>query len=261
MQHAYIHGTDPTEQERLAALNALTNEPFLRFLDLRVSDTVLEVGSGLGILAHAAAQRTPLGAVWGIEHSGAQLARSPRAQSNLHFLQGDAHHLPFGENRFDVIYCRYLLEHVADPQGVVKEMHRVAKPGGRVLAQENNIVVNSLEPPCPHFDHVWRQFVVLQERLGGDTLVGRKLLRLFHEAGMPRVELSIQPEVHWAGLPSFRAWIVNLIGNVTGAAEALQSHGLATQTEIDDAVGQMRSLLEHPNGCAFFYWNRACGWK
>ncbi len=261
MHNTYIHGTDPTEQDRLAALNALTNEPFLRYLDLRVTDAVLEVGSGLGILAREAAQRTPLGEVWGIEHSGAQLARAPRDQVNLHFLQGDAHHLPFDENRFDVVYCRYLLEHVADPQRVVREMRRVAKPGGRVLAQENNILVNVLEPPCPHFEQVWRQFVVLQERLGGDALVGRKLFRLYRAAGFQRVELGIQPEVHWAGLPSFRTWIVNLIGNVTGAAESLRTHGLASQREMDDAVAQMRALLDHPDGCAYFYWNRACGWK
>src|SRR2546425_7191050 len=86
MEHAYIHGTDATEQERLAALNALTNEPFLRFLDLKVTDTVLEVGSGLGILAGEAAQRVPLGEVCGIEHSGAQLARAPRDVANLRFL-------------------------------------------------------------------------------------------------------------------------------------------------------------------------------
>lgn len=261
MEHAYIHGTDATEQERLAALNDLTNEPFLRFLDLRVNDSVLEVGSGLGILAHAAAERVPLGDVWGIEYAAAQLARAPCDGKNLHLIQGDAHHLPFADHRFDVVYCRYLLEHVVRPLEVLTEMYRVVKPGGRVLAQENDISVNIFEPPCPQFERIWRQFVVLQDRLGGDALIGRKLFGLFHHAGFARVELTIQPEIHGAGQASFRAWVVNLIGNVTGAAEALQAHHLAGRAKIDAAVAELRALVDHPDGCAYFYWNRACGWK
>src|SRR5436305_1419796 len=120
MEHAYIHGTNPSEQERLAGLNTLTNEPFLRFLALRESDVVLEVGSGLGILTHAAAQRLPRGEAWGVEQSPEQLARAPQGVGNLHFTQGDAHQLPFEANRFDVVYCRYLLEHVAGPWQVLK---------------------------------------------------------------------------------------------------------------------------------------------
>lgn len=261
MEHGYIHGTDPSEQERLAALNALTNEPFLRFLEVKATDAVLEVGSGLGILAQAAAERVPLGEVFGIERSDAQLSRAPTVPANLRFLQGDAHHLPFDDNRFDAVYCRYLLEHVSDPLQVLLEMHRVVKPGGRVLAQENNILVNVLEPPCPKFEYLWQQFVHLQERLGGDALIGRKLFGLYHRAGFRRVELSIQPEIHCAGLASFRSWVVNLIGNVSGAANALQEHELADRQQIDDAVAELRALLDHSDGCAFFYWNRACGWK
>jgi SAM-dependent methyltransferase len=261
MEHAYIHGTDPSEQARLAGLNTLTNEAFLDFLALRASDATLEVGSGLGILTHAVAQRLPRGAAWGVEQSPAQLARAPQGVPNLHFVQGDAHQLPFEADRFDVVYCRYLLEHVADPGQVLKEMRRVVKPGGRVLAQENNILVNVFEPACPTFDRVWQQFVRLQDQLGGDALVGKKLLGLYHHAGFARVELSVQPEVHYQGVPSFGPWVMNLMHNVTGAAEALQARGLATAAEIAAAVAELQALIAHPDGSAFFYWNRACGWK
>ena len=47
----YIHGTEPSEQDRLAALNRMTNAAFIRFLDVPSAARVLEVGSGLGLLA------------------------------------------------------------------------------------------------------------------------------------------------------------------------------------------------------------------
>ena len=47
----YIHGTEPSEQDRLAALNRMTNAAFIRFLAVPDGARVLEVGSGLGLLA------------------------------------------------------------------------------------------------------------------------------------------------------------------------------------------------------------------
>src|SRR5439155_20978728 len=63
----YIHGTDKTEQERLVALNRLTNPAFVEFLDLRPDSAVLEVGSGVGILAGEVAGGAPQGEVIGME--------------------------------------------------------------------------------------------------------------------------------------------------------------------------------------------------
>src|SRR2546427_746214 len=61
----YIHGTDKTEQDRLATLNRLTNRSFVEFLELRPDSVVFEVGSGLGILAGDVAARLPEGEVVG----------------------------------------------------------------------------------------------------------------------------------------------------------------------------------------------------
>src|SRR5262249_18302595 len=49
-------------------------------------------------------------------------------------LLSDAHFLPFEDQQFDVVYAAALFEHVACPQRVVQEAHRVLKPGGIFLA-------------------------------------------------------------------------------------------------------------------------------
>jgi SAM-dependent methyltransferase len=42
----------------------------------------------------------------------------------------DVHNIPFGENTFDAIMCNHVLEHVENDIQVMKEFHRVMKPGG-----------------------------------------------------------------------------------------------------------------------------------
>ena len=254
----YIHGTDKIEQERLLALNRLTNPAFVEFLDLRPDHAVLEVGSGLGILAGEVAARVPQGEVIGIEYSPEQLAAAHVTRPNLRFERGDAHRLPFDRARFDVVYCRYLLEHVADPVQALREMRRVLRPGGRVCIQENNVLANEFFPDCPKFDSVWEKFVALQSKLGGDALIGKKLFTLLLQAGFQNIRLSFAPEIHPADSDTFLPWVENMIHNVTGAAELLVRHRLATQREIDEAVEEVRVFEKLPDACAYFYWNRAC---
>jgi SAM-dependent methyltransferase len=47
----------------------------------------------------------------------------------------DAHRVPFAENTFDGVVIQAVLEHVADPERCVSEIHRVLKPGGLVYAE------------------------------------------------------------------------------------------------------------------------------
>jgi SAM-dependent methyltransferase len=42
----------------------------------------------------------------------------------------DAHEMPFADNKFDVVFCNHVLEHVADDKQVMHELYRVMKTGG-----------------------------------------------------------------------------------------------------------------------------------
>lgn len=46
---------------------------------------------------------------------------------------GDAHSLPFEDNKFDQIVCTEVLEHMHTPQQGISEMHRVLKGGGKIV--------------------------------------------------------------------------------------------------------------------------------
>lgn len=69
-----------------------------------------------------------------------------KTQKNLHYLTGDLvspiadlhfdlHHIPLEDNRFDVVFCNHVMEHVDDPIQCMKELYRVMKPEGWAIMQ------------------------------------------------------------------------------------------------------------------------------
>jgi SAM-dependent methyltransferase len=104
--------------------------------------SVLEVGCGAGVdLARFAKGGA---AVTGIDlaASAIELARANFAQQGLlgRFEVADGEHLPFPDNTFDLVYAHGVVQYTADPRQLVKECHRVLKPGGRAVFQVYNRV-------------------------------------------------------------------------------------------------------------------------
>ena len=122
------------------------------------------------------------------------------------------------------------------------------------LAKEYpNVAEFRNDPPTPTFQRVWQEFAALQQRLGGDPFIGRRLLRLLHEAGFREIALSVAPEVHHFGTPHYAAWLENLIGNLRGAEAKLVT------ADVQAACDELRALIQNPVGSTTFYWDRAAG--
>lgn len=52
--------------------------------------------------------------------------------ADMHF---DLHQIPLEDNRFDVVFCNHVMEHVDDPRQCMRELFRVMKPGGWAIMQ------------------------------------------------------------------------------------------------------------------------------
>lgn len=65
-----------------------------------------------------------------------KLAKTPL--KNVSFINGDAMDLPFPDNSFDYVTIGFGLRNVPDYKRVLKEMHRVCKPGGQVVCLETS---------------------------------------------------------------------------------------------------------------------------
>ena len=101
----------------------------------------LDLCCGTGDIAFALAQR---GAeVTGLDFSPQMLevakARSQKSEARsqkpqlVKFMQGDAQQLPFAENSFDIVTVGYGLRNLTSWQRGLEEMHRVARPGARLI--------------------------------------------------------------------------------------------------------------------------------
>jgi len=66
-------------------------------------------------------------------------------------LHGSIDALPVEDASFDVVLCLQVLEHVPDPAAAVRELRRVVRPGGRVLASTHGIY-----PYHPNPEDLWR---------------------------------------------------------------------------------------------------------
>jgi len=242
----------------LAELNRRTNSWYVRFLRVAPGMRALEVGSGLGILAAAVARAAEDVQVVGVERSPAQIAAAV-VDPRVRYVEGDAHALDFPDQSFDLVYARYLLEHVAEPERVVAAMRRVARVGSRVAVCENDVTLFRIDPPCPAGDHVWAAFARYQSTLGGDATIGRRLFRLLRQAGLSHIELSVQPEIHWYGSPEFTTWVENIIGNIESARAGLVRSNFCTTDQIDQAVSELHERIEDPSASSCFMWNLAAG--
>ena len=66
----------------------------------------------------------------------AKLLQAEQGLLNLTWHVGDVTRLPFAPNAFDSVLTRYSFHHFLDPAGVLAEMVRVCKPGGRVTVAD-----------------------------------------------------------------------------------------------------------------------------
>jgi phosphatidylethanolamine/phosphatidyl-N-methylethanolamine N-methyltransferase len=104
-------------------------------MDIQPGERVLEVGVGTGINLSLYPKNC---SVTGIDFSGSMLEKArERAQRkdirNMRLLQMDAGDLKFSDGSFDIVYAPYLISVVPDPVKVAQEMHRVCRPGGRII--------------------------------------------------------------------------------------------------------------------------------
>lgn len=101
---------------------------------------VLEIATGPGHVAMAFAKVTR--EVIGVDLTDAPLkiAEQMRAERGLHnvsFRQGDVEaRLPFGDNEFDVVVCRFAIHHFENPAAVIAEMARVCRVDGTVAVED-----------------------------------------------------------------------------------------------------------------------------
>ena len=122
--------------QRTSTLAALAPQP---------GEDLLDLGCGPGYLAADLAARVgPSGHVVGVDASLQMLAVAAAraddgdAGGRSTFVAGDAVRLPLPNGRFDATVSTQVLEYVRDVQAALRELHRVLRPGGRLVVLDTD---------------------------------------------------------------------------------------------------------------------------
>ncbi len=104
--------------------------------------TILDVATGTGDLAIAAAKAIPQASITGVDISTGMLdvgRRKVAAQSltqTISMQEGDSEALPFGDAVFDAVMCAYGVRNFEHLEAGLTEMARVLRPGGKLAILE-----------------------------------------------------------------------------------------------------------------------------
>jgi SAM-dependent methyltransferase len=131
-EHAGWQKASTFYADTFGTLTALTIDPLLESVRVKSGMRVLDVASGPGYAAGAAAARGAT--VVGIDFSPLMVEEARRryeSVASLEFLEGDAQRLPFESNQFGAVVMNFGLLHLARPEVAISEAFRVLKPGGR----------------------------------------------------------------------------------------------------------------------------------
>jgi len=199
-QH-YTFGENELAAERLRLL-AEAFEPsstvLLNGLASPAYGVVIDLGCGPGYTTELLQRAFQPALTIGVDRSPALLAlaqqRTQADGASLRFEQHDLAQVPLSLPRADLMYCRYLLTHLADPARVLRGWAETLAPDG-LLVLEETAAMDSDDPVfSSYYAHVER----LQQHYGQRMYIGTALSALCAEAGLhvqqaPEQALQLPP--------------------------------------------------------------------
>jgi ubiquinone/menaquinone biosynthesis C-methylase UbiE len=152
-------------------------------LQLQPEDIFLEIGCGGGILLDMALQS--VGQACGIDHSPdmVELARRKNmpalSEGRVEIVLGNVENLPWEENHFTCAAGVEMLYFIEDPLQALGELHRVLKPGGRL------VLVTGARPESSLENVIYAPWLVQLRFISNDELAS-----MLRQAGFETIQVK-----------------------------------------------------------------------
>lgn len=140
----YVLSVGKKFEDRLLRLNAFSNPytyTFLQRVGLKKGDHVIDVGCGIGELTCWLAEQVgPEGTVTAIDISAEQLELAKRRAkektlSNIKFYEISIYDLAKLNKQFDLVYSRYVIDHIVEQQRALQVMADITRKGGIICSE------------------------------------------------------------------------------------------------------------------------------
>jgi trans-aconitate 2-methyltransferase len=136
----YAFGDSDLAARRLRLLGEVFAPSTRAFLQASVSrepSLVVDLGCGPGYTTHFLAETLPCERAVGLDHSDHFISLAQQtATQRVSFQVHDVTQVPFPTGPADLLYCRFLLTHLRDPEAVVARWTDQLRPGGLLLMEE-----------------------------------------------------------------------------------------------------------------------------
>jgi ubiquinone/menaquinone biosynthesis C-methylase UbiE len=221
-------------------------------LAARRDERILDLGCGPGFFcAELLEEVGERGWVTGLDASPQMLALAKRRcveRENIVFREADATSLPVDDASFDAALCVQVLEYVSDYSKALAELHRVVRPGGRVLVWDTDWATVSWHSFDPH--RMQRFLAAWDEHLAHPSLP-RALAPAMRSTGFERVHASAHTFAATAWDPgAFGVSLIDLIADFAAGRNDL------SDTDAQAWAAEQRALGER--GEFFFAYTQFC---
>lgn len=212
----------------------------------------LDVGCGPGgITALMAGRCGPSGQVVGLDMDPffLEVARSDAA-ANVTFEHGDAYGSTLPDASFDLVHMRFVASTAGEPERLLAEAVRLARPGGVVALQEPDGTTLNCYPPHPSWDVLKAALLGAFRSVGADLTLASRLYHVMCGAGLE--DVAYRPFL--VGVRACDPMVDYLPATVESLRGTVIANGLLSDSELDAALSACRSHLAEPSTSFTMYW-------
>jgi SAM-dependent methyltransferase len=242
----YVLATGPAAANRLRILHNTYGPGTRRVLlqaGIKRGMRVADLGCGTGMITQLLAELVgATGEVVGVDYSADQVVQArellPAEVTNVRFVAASATDTGLARESFDLVYCRFLLIHLKEPEAALREMRDLLKPTGIIVCEDGDLTSAGSEPPS-RLQEFSNLFGALGPKWGVDYTLGRRLFRMVLDAGFAQPEMTLNQPVFASGE---NKRLLEL--SVAEAGPSFVQAGLLTNEELTQTVIEMRRLNE-----------------
>ena len=172
----------------------------LGWFGLRDGMSILELGSGPGFITEQLLELYPSSHITCMEIDpdlavpAEQYLQDRGLQGRYTIVQGDLMKMAFPDDAFDFAFARLVFQHLRDPRGAMEEIHRVLKPGGKLVINDIDVGLGEIYGPRDaEADAIEQKLHDGREERGGNPRIGRQLWRLLGATGYVNMDLEVLP--------------------------------------------------------------------
>jgi trans-aconitate methyltransferase len=204
----------------------------------------LDLGCGPGGITALMLQRTgSAGRVVGLDSDAVFLEEARRRTPGAEFIAGDAYRSGLPHACFDLVHMRFIASTAGGADALIKEAHRLVRPGGVVALQEPDIDTLNCYPP----HHAWKRLKAAMETaftgVGADVRLGQRLFALVRHAGFE----DVHHRPFLIGVRSTDAMVDYLPSTAESLRASIVGRGLMNEGDFDRALAECRAHLRDPH--------------